>query len=82
MAKFKYFRTTVPNQNSIHKEIKSRINSGNACYNAVQNRLSFRLLSKNVKSKIYKTTILPVVSYECETWLVSHVKGRTQIEGV
>jgi hypothetical protein len=30
--------------------------------------LSSRLLSRDVKVKIYKTTILPVVSYGCETW--------------
>jgi hypothetical protein len=30
--------------------------------------LSSRLLSKNVKVKIYKTIILPVVLYGCETW--------------
>jgi hypothetical protein len=34
--------------------------SGNDYYDAVQN-LSSRLLSKNVKIKIYKTMILPVV---------------------
>jgi hypothetical protein len=30
--------------------------------------LSFRLLSRNVKVKIYKIIILPVVLYGCETW--------------
>jgi hypothetical protein len=30
--------------------------------------LSSRLLSRNVKVKIYKTIILPVVLYRCETW--------------
>jgi hypothetical protein len=30
--------------------------------------LSSRLLSRNVKVKIYKTIILPVVLYVCETW--------------
>jgi hypothetical protein len=30
--------------------------------------LSSRLLSRNVKVKIYKTTILPAVLYGCETW--------------
>jgi hypothetical protein len=30
--------------------------------------LSSRLLSRNVKVKIYKTIILPVVMYGCETW--------------
>ena len=34
----------------------------------MQNLLSSRLLSKNVKIKIYRTIILPVVSYGCETW--------------
>jgi len=33
----------------------------------VQNLLSFRLLSKNLKIKIYRTIILPVVLYGCET---------------
>jgi hypothetical protein len=43
-------------------------NSGNACYQSAQNLLSSRLLSKNVKLRIYRTTILPVVLYGCETW--------------
>ena len=30
--------------------------------------LSSRLLSKNLKFKIYRTIILPVVLYGCETW--------------
>jgi hypothetical protein len=30
--------------------------------------LSSRLLSRNVKVKIYKNIILPVVLYGCETW--------------
>jgi hypothetical protein len=50
------------------EEIRSRLNSGNACYHAVQNLLSSLLLSINVKIKIYKTIILPVVLYGCESW--------------
>jgi hypothetical protein len=34
----------------------------------VQNLLSSRLLSKNVKVRIYKTIILPVGLCGCETW--------------
>ena len=52
-------------------EIKSRLRSGNACYYSVQNLLSSRLLSKNLKIKIYRTIILPVVLYGCETWLLT-----------
>jgi hypothetical protein len=52
----------------IQEEIKRRLNSDNACYHSAQNLLSSRLLSKNIKIRIYKTIILPVVLYGCETW--------------
>jgi hypothetical protein len=34
----------------------------------VQNIWCSRLLSKNLKIKIYRNIILPVVLYRCETW--------------
>ena len=58
---FKCFGTTLTNQNSIQKEIKSRFKLENACYHSMQNLLSSSLLSKNFKIKIYRTIILPVV---------------------
>jgi hypothetical protein len=68
VEEFKYFRTTVTNQNSIQEEIKSSLNSGNVCYHSVQNLMSSSFLSRNKKIKIYRTIILPVVLYGCETW--------------
>jgi hypothetical protein len=44
VAKFTCLGTTLTNQNSIHDEIKSKLNSGNACYYSVQNLLSSRLI--------------------------------------
>jgi hypothetical protein len=44
------------------------VEAGNACYHSVQNLLSSSLLSNNLKTKIYRTIILPVVLYGCETW--------------
>jgi hypothetical protein len=60
--------TTLTNQNSVAGEIKGRLRSGNVCYHPVQNLLSSRLLSKNLKIKIYRTIILPFVLYGYETW--------------
>jgi hypothetical protein len=37
----------------------------------VQNVLCSSLLSKNIKIKIHRTIILPVVLYGCETWSIT-----------
>jgi hypothetical protein len=52
VEEFKYLGTNLTNQNSIPEETKSRLRSGNACYNSVQNLLSSRLLPKNLKMKV------------------------------
>jgi hypothetical protein len=67
VVKVKYHRTSLTDQNCMHKEINSRLNSGNACYHSVQSLLSSLLLLSNLKVKIYNTVILPVVLYGCET---------------
>ena len=71
VEKFKYLGATVTNINDTREEIKRRINMGNACYYSVEKLLSSSLLSKNLKVRIYKTVILPVVLYGCETWTLT-----------
>jgi hypothetical protein len=71
VVKFKYLGTTLTDQNYIFEETNSRLNSRNACCRSVHSLLSSRLLSGNVKVKIYKTIILPVVLYGCEIWSVT-----------
>jgi len=68
VEEFKCLGRTLTNQNSIAEEIKSRLRLGNACYHSVQNLLPSKLLSKNLKIKIYRTIILPIVLYGCKTW--------------
>jgi hypothetical protein len=50
VPQFKYLGMAVTNQNLIQEEIKRRLHSGNACYHAIQNLLSSRLLWKNIKN--------------------------------
>jgi len=76
VEEIKYLGTTLTNQDSIAEEIKSSLRSGNACYYSVQKLLSSRLLSKNLKIKIYRTIILPVVLYGCEAWSLTLQKER------
>jgi hypothetical protein len=57
----------VTKKNWINEEIKSRSNSDDSCYHSVHNLLSC-LLSKNVRLRIYKATVLPMVLYGCEPW--------------
>ena len=48
----------------------------------MQNLLSSNLPSKNVKIKIYRTIILPVVLYGCESWsLIMWEEGRLRVFG-
>jgi len=76
VEQFKYLGTILTNQNSILEEIKNRLQSGNSCYHLVQNLLPYRLLSKNFNIKIYRTIILPVVLYGCETWSLTPREER------
>ena len=68
---YKTLGSLLTSKNSIHEEIKCRLKEGNSCYYSVQTFLTSILLSKNLKIKIYKIIILPVVLYGYETWSLS-----------
>jgi len=51
VAKLKFLGTIIASHNFIHKEIKSKLNSGNACCHSVQNFLSSCLISDTLKIK-------------------------------
>jgi hypothetical protein len=71
VAQFRYLGTTITNQNLVQEEIERRLNSDNACCHSVQNILSSRQLSKNIKIKTYKPIILTMVLYVCKTWVLT-----------
>jgi hypothetical protein len=76
VSHFKYLGTTVTIHDLIQEEVRRRLNTGNTCYHLVQSGL----MSKKLKIRIYKTIILPVVLYGCETWsLISGVQHRLRV---
>jgi hypothetical protein len=71
VGKFKYLRTTITNQNYIYEEIKSRLNSEDACYHAVHILVTSCLLSRNKNIKICKTITSLAVLYGCGNWFLT-----------
>jgi hypothetical protein len=69
----------VTNQNFIQQEIKGRLKLGNACYHVVQNLLFSSLLSENLKIKIYRTIMLPVVLIGCDWSLTLREEHRPRV---
>jgi hypothetical protein len=67
----KYLRATIMNTNYIQEEITNMLKSGNVGYHSVQKLSSSSLLSKNIKIKMYRTIIFPVILYGCEAWLLT-----------
>jgi hypothetical protein len=61
LLRSKYLGMTLTNQNCIYKDIKNRLNSGNACYYLVQNSSSFHFLSNSITLKICRMIIVPVL---------------------
>lgn len=68
---FSYLGTNLNCKNSMTEEINKRIMAGNRAYFANIKLLKSTLLSKEMKFKIYKTLIRPVVTYGAETWTIS-----------
>jgi hypothetical protein len=79
VTKVSYFGMILTNQNCMLQEMRRRLKSENACHHLAWKLFLSGLLSKNIKVKICKTIILPVIFGGCET--SSHIEGTAWAEG-
>jgi hypothetical protein len=64
----------------MNEETKTRLKSGNACYNSFKNLLPLSPLSKNMDIKLYRTVILTAVLYGYKTCsLILLVEHRIKV---
>jgi len=68
---FKYLGTTVNKMNNRSVEVNARLIMANRAYYGLQNHMKSRIISRNIKILLYKTSIRPVLTYGAETWVLS-----------
>ena len=73
-ANTRHLEMTVTNHNGMCEAISWRSNLENAFYILVQNLLSYLIHFDNIKIKIYRNMILPIM-YGCETVCHSRERG-------
>lgn len=71
---FKYLGSLITDDNNMRDEINMRISAGNRSYFALQKVFRSRGLSRNLKLRIYRTVVRPVVTYGSETWTMTSVE--------
>ena len=59
------------NDNSTEEEIKNRITLGNKVYYVNQFLFKSSTFSKKLKMKLYWSIVRPIVTYACETWVLT-----------
>ena len=72
MKSFTYLGAIVNTDNTIEEEIKERTALGNKAYYANKKMFQSKIITKRAKLKLYHSIIRPIVTYTCETWMLTH----------
>ena len=69
----------VSKMNNRSVEVNVRLIMANRAYYGLQNHMKSRIISRNIKTLLYKTLIRPVLTYGAETWVLSKQDERLSI---
>ena len=68
---FTYLGSKLNSENNVGREIKQHITNGNRTYYMFSKLMKSKMLNRELKLKMYKTLIRPVVVYGCESWTLN-----------
>ena len=61
----------VNKMNNRSVEVNAQLIMANRAYYGLQNHMKSTIISRNIKTLLYKTLIRPVLTYGAETWVLS-----------
>lgn len=68
---FNYLGAVINNKNDMHIAINERLQAAQKTFYAHLKFFKSRLTSRSLKMRLYKTVVLPVLTYSCETWALT-----------
>lgn len=77
---FKYLGSQINSNNDIGEEVMARIASGNRCYYGLRKFFQSKTLNRELKCKVYKQLVRPIVMYGSETWCMTQ-KHESYLRG-
>lgn len=71
VQQFTYLGSRVSTDNNITEDIRARVLAANRAYFSLIKPLKSRNVSRRTKLELYKSLIIPVLTYSSETWTLS-----------
>lgn len=71
VKEFTYLGSILTANNDISNEVQRRINSANRAYYSLLPIVKNKIISREIKIKIYKTLIRLIITYGTETWVLN-----------
>jgi hypothetical protein len=75
-----YLGSLITPTNDVSLEIQQRIQTANRCFFGLRKHLQSSHLSRQTKLSIHKTSILPVLLYGSETWVLTKREENQLLE--